>query len=281
MVVLFANLAVAIAKLALGAVVGAVALFADGLHSLLDTSSNIVALVGLAAGAKPPDREHPYGHRRFETLAAAGIGLLIAGGLAAILSALVRSWMDGSSPHPTPFAAVVVAATAAVNLIVSRVEAHHGKRLSSALLTADAAHSASDALASIVVLASFAGVALGWPHADAIAALIVSVLIARTAWRVLRDNLGVLVDRAPLDPARIREIALSVPGVIDAHHVRSRGLDDHVHVDLRLHLAPDVSLAEAHRTSHDVIAAIEAAFPQVADVVVHAEPDDHPADAVV
>jgi cation diffusion facilitator family transporter len=274
LLVLFANLAVAIAKLVFGAMVGAVALWADGLHSLLDTSSNVVGLIGLYAGSKPPDREHPYGHRRFETLAAVGIGVLIVLGLSGVLSALALSWLGvAGEPRPTPLAAAVVAATAAINMIVSRIEAWRGRQLGSAILSADAAHSASDALASIVVLASFAGVAIGWPWADSAAALIVAVLIARTAWRVLRDNLGVLVDRAPLDPEELGEIAAAVPGVLRATRIRSRGLSDHAHVDLCVHLARETTVVEAHRVSSDVIRAIEAAFPQVADVVVQTEPE--------
>jgi cation diffusion facilitator family transporter len=277
--VLVANLAVAIAKLAFGAIVGGVALWADGLHSLLDGTSNIVGLVGITVASKQPDREHPYGHRRFETLAATVIGLLIALGLSGILAGLVRSMLGaGSDPHPTPLAAAVVAATAVINTVVSRIEARYGKKLQSSLLSADAAHSASDALASIVVLASFGGAALGWPWADAVAAIFVSILIARTAWRVLRHNIGVLVDRAPLDAAEIREVAIGITGVIDAHRIRSRGLADHVHVDLCVHLPPEMTLGEAHERCRAVISAIEARFPEVADVVVQSEPDGHTPD---
>jgi cation diffusion facilitator family transporter len=274
--ILVANVTVAILKLVLGLSIGSVAVWADGLHSLLDGTSNVVGLVGIALASKPPDREHPYGHRRFETIAATLIGLLIAAGLVTILASVARSVITGTSEaRPTPLAAALIAVTLVVNLVVSRVEASRGRALKSSLLTADAAHTASDALASLVVLVSFAGVAIGWPWADWVAALAVSALIARAAYLVLRENLGVLLDRARLDAARVQEVAQSVEGVRVAHDVRSRGLADHVQLDLHLHLDGAVALSTAHAVAERVSAALYEAFPEVTDVLIQIEPDEH------
>jgi cation diffusion facilitator family transporter len=273
--VLFANLSVAAAKIAIGVSIDAVALWADGVHSLLDASSNVVGLIGIAYARKPADREHPYGHRRFETLAGVIIGLMIVAGLVAIGSSAARAFAGASDPQPTPLAAAIVGLTVVVNMIVSRIEARRGRALKSALLKADAGHTASDALASLVVLASFAGAALGFWWADAVAALIVSVFIARTAFQVLRENLGVLLDRARLDPERVRAVAMSIDGVREAHSIRSRGLADHVHLDLCVHLDPDLPLVRAHARAKGVVRAIEETFPEVADVMIQIEPDAH------
>ncbi|MDW8363461.1 MAG: cation transporter dimerization domain-containing protein, partial [Myxococcales bacterium] len=98
--------------------------------------------------------------------------------------------------------------------------------------------------------------------------------IARTAWVILSENLGVLADRARLDPHELHRVVLSVPGVRGAHAIRTRGSPDHVHVDLHVHLDPQMPLAQAHERTHAVVDALRARFPQIADVVVHAEPAD-------
>lgn len=274
-IVLGLNLLVAMGKLAVGSMIGALSLIADGIHSLLDASSNVVGLVGVAAAAKPPDAEHPYGHRRFETLASVVIGLLIAGGLVEILR---RVW-DGlrgqhAPPEVTWPALAFVAATIVINGFISRYESKRAEALRSSILAADAGHTFSDALAAAAVLASFVAVRLGAGWADLAAAVVVAVFIARTAWKILAINLGVLADRAVLDPRAVHEVACRVEGVRGCHRIRSRGHHDHVHVDLHVHLDPMLPLRDAHAKTHEVIAAIRAAFPEVKDVVIHTEPAD-------
>lgn len=277
LVVLAINLATAAAKLGAGAVSGSIALGADGLHALLDGSSNVVGLVGVALGSRPPDAGHPYGHRRFETLAAVLIGLFILGGLFAILDALVSVLAEGTSgPIRSPLAVGVTAASVAVTLGVSRYERQRGDELHSEVLIADAGHSFSDALASMVVLASFAGGALGLRWADPIAAAIVCVLIGRTAYAILARNLRVLTDAAQLDPADVERVASAVEGVRGAHRIRSRGSPRHVHLDLHVTLDPQIPLVQAHATTHLVEAALRDAFPAVCDVVIHTEPHEAP-----
>ncbi|MCC7537791.1 MAG: cation transporter [Deltaproteobacteria bacterium] len=273
--VLAANLAVTAIKLAVGWWTGALAVLADGVHAMLDSSSNIVGLVGLWLAARPPDADHPYGHRRFETLAAATIGLLIVGGLASVTTGLIETLRAGRSAARASWAsAALVAFTIGANVVVSWYEARRGRELSSPILLADAGHTRSDALGATAVLASFAGVALGYWWADPLAAVIVVVLIAKTAYGILRTNLGVLADEARLDPDAVREVALRIEGVRGAHKVRSRGALDHVHVDLHIHVDPEMSVARAHDLTHAVADEVRRSFPSVADVVIHTEPAD-------
>jgi cation diffusion facilitator family transporter len=273
--VLALNLAVAAIKLAVGAATGALSLLADGVHALLDASSNVVGLVGIAFASRPADAGHPYGHRRFETLAAVSIGLLILSGMAGVVRGIWDGMM-GHRPAPTVtwISAGLVFVTIVANLGISRYEARRGTELKSALLAADAGHTLSDTFGAIAVLVSFGAVALGLRWADMIAAVVVSVLIGRTAWSVLGANLGVLADHARLDPHRVREIAMRVDEVRGAHKIRSRGSPDHVHVDLHIHVDPGMTVERAHQITHDVARAVRAAFPEVADVMIHTEPAD-------
>ena len=274
-VVLVLNLAVAATKLVFGLRSGALSLFADGIHALLDASSNVIGLVGIFVAARPPDAGHPYGHRRFETIAALLIGVFIAGGMLEIGLGLFSAVQGRrAAPDITWLTAALVAVTIVANIFISRYESRRGRDLRSAVLTADAGHTMSDALGAISVLLSFAFIAVGFAWADMIAAVIVMVLIARTAYGVLRTNLGVLTDRAQLDPHEVRRIALGVEGVRGAHKIRSRGPADYVQVDLHIHVDPRMHVERAHRLTHAVADAIRDAFPDVADVIIHTEPAD-------
>jgi cation diffusion facilitator family transporter len=272
-VVLALNLAVAAAKLLVGTLVGSLALVADGVHAVLDAGSNVVGLIGAAAARRPPDDEHPYGHRRFEAIAASLIGLMIAGGLLSIISSMITAVVERRPPpQPDLVAVVVVLASAIVAWRVSRYEHAKGVAHGSSVLVADAGHTMTDALGSVIVLASFAGVALGVRWADVAAAAIVCVLIGRTAWSVVSSNVNVLADAAQLDAAEVRRVVMAVGGVRDAHRIRSRGTADHVHVDLHIHLDGELPLDDAHDKTHEVADAIREAFPLVRDVVIHTEP---------
>ena len=274
-VVLGLNLGVATVKLGLSFATGALSLLADGIHALLDASSNVVGIVGIAVASRPADAGHPYGHRRFETLAASCIGLLILSGMAGILSGLWEG-LSGRRPVPevTPVSAAILAVTIVANFGISRYEAKKGSELRSGVLQADAGHTLSDTLGAMAVLVSFGATWLGFAAADLVAAVVVAILIGRTAWSVLRENIGVLADHARLDPLAVHRVAMSVPEVRGAHKIRSRGSPDHVLVDLHIHVDPAMSVLEAHRVTHEVAGAVRAAFPEVADVLIHTEPAD-------
>lgn len=274
-IVLALNMVVAATKLVVGTMAGALSLVADGLHSALDGSSNVVGLVGIALAARPPDLGHPYGHRRFETLAALVIGVLIAAGVVEIVHRIVEGLGSGREPPEVTWATVgVVVGTIVINLGISRYESRAGRELRSSLLEADSKHTLSDAMAAGAVLLGFLGVSLGAPWADLVAAGVVSIFIAVTALRILRSNLRVLADEVRLDPHDVHRVAMGVPGVFGAHQIRSRGTSDHVHLDLHVHLEPELSLTAAHAKTHEVIKALRDAFPEVADVVIHTEPAD-------
>ncbi|MCB9708142.1 MAG: cation transporter [Myxococcales bacterium] len=271
-VVLLLNLGVAATKFLIGLHTGALALLADALHSVLDASSNVVGIVGITLAVRPPDSEHPYGHRRFETVAALFIGILIAAGLLEIGQGAWDAFHSTTTPEVSWWQIGVVLGTVFINLVISQTESRQGKLLRSSILTADAAHTLSDALAALVVVLSMVGSKYHIAHADVLGALFVMLLIGRVAWSILWTNLGVLVDHAQLDPERVGKVAQSVPGVHLVHKIRTRGTAQHIHMDLHIHLDSMLPLHEAHRKTHQVQDAIRQAFPEVQDVVIHTEP---------
>lgn len=273
--VLFVNLLVAGLKGTVAVITGSVAAMAEVVHGILDASANVIGIIGLSFAKEPPDAQHPYGHHRFEALAALGIGVLIAAGLVEI----VRALWDGvigerAAPVVSAVSAGMLVATIVINFGISYYEGKRGKELNSRLLKADAAHTLSDGMGVIVVLTSFAGVHFGFRWADTIAAVIVAFLIGRTALRVVRDNAEALLDTAQVDPAHIYDVALGVPGVRGAHAIRSRGMEGRVSVDLHIQVDPKISVTDAHRITHGVKTALLSEIHGLCDVVIHTEPAD-------
>jgi cation diffusion facilitator family transporter len=279
-ITLWLNAFVAVSKAAYGYVSGSLTLGIDSLHSMLDASSNVLALLGLRWAAAPADARHPYGRRKMEILAALGIGVLILVGLFEMAEAAVRGLLHGR-PHPQigwP-GFVVVLGTMAINLFVTRYEHRKGHELSSELLHADARHTTSDLYASGAVVASFVAVRAGIGWADPVAALVLVLLVGHAAWAVFRDNVPVLMDAARLDPEGVASLARSVvaeAGAGDVHRVRSRGMRSAVELDLHLEVAPEMSVADAHQLAKRIEAEVKVKFPEVSDVVIHIEPKPGP-----
>lgn len=272
--VLGANLLVALAKIIVGRLAGSVSLQADGLHSVFDGSSNIVGLVAIRIARKPPDLEHPYGHRKAEVLASMLIGGLIVLGLYEIGGSAYEALVTGRRPTFSFLALAVVLGTLAANIFVALLERRAGRRLKSPLLLADARHTASDVLATISVLAALIGVKLGFPFLDLIAAFVVMVVVATAALAVFKEAMTSLMDAARLDPEEVRREALSVKGAWAVSGVRSRGTAGEIFVDLKLKVDPGMSVQEAHTLAHEVERALLQKFKDVREVVVHIEPGE-------
>ena len=272
-IVLVLNLAVAFAKLGYGLFTHSAAMEADGWHSLFDGTSNILGLVGLWFAGRPADESHPYGHGKFESFAAALIGVMLgfAGytvGRGAIDSLLGR----GVPTEVTTWSFVIMIGTLAVNGLVTVFERRAGRRLGSEVLIADASHTMSDVLVSIGVIISLILVRFGITQADGVVALIVAVAIFRTAWSVIRGVLVTLGDAARLPADELAAEAGLVPGVLECHKVRTRGPEQQVYLDLHLLVDPQTTVAKAHDISHDAEQRLRDKYRQIADVVIHIEP---------
>ncbi len=274
-IVLFLNLAVAIAKLTWGYISGSVAMQADGFHSLFDGTSNVIGLVGIGMAGRPADRDHPYGHGKYESYASLAIGIMLALAAYNVGSNAVAKLMQGGEPaRVDAISFAVMFGTLLVNLIITTYERRVGKRIGSEILVADAAHTGSDVWVSLSVIAGLVAVRLGYPAVDPIVALVVAGVIAWTAFGIFKQATATLSDTARIPPSDVCAAAWTVPGVLGCHHVRTRGTEAETYVDLHVQVDPAMSVEQAHAVSADVEKLICDSFPAVVDVVVHIEPLD-------
>ena len=270
--ILALNVAVALAKIIYGQLSGSISILSDGFHSLTDGASNVVALVGLRLAQKPPDANHPYGHRKFETLAAAGIALFLLLIVVEVAQAAFSRLRTGGAPSVTAASFGVMLFTLAINLAVVRYERRAARRLSSELLLADARHTQSDVLTSLTVIAALIGTAAGYPLLDSLAAMVIVGFIGYAGFEIARNTAKILSDAIVISEEDVRDVVERVPKVLGCHHIRSRGSTDHVFLDLHVWVDGATPLMEAHAVSHQVKDRLMERFPQIADAIIHIEP---------
>ena len=270
--VLVLNLVVAFAKIALGYTTGAVSILSDGFHSLTDSGSNVVALIGVSIARRPPDENHPYGHRKYETMASLGITLFLVLVLFQVLAAAYERFVHGGTPRVFPEGIAIMTTTLVINLFVVVYEGRAGRRLNSEVLLADARHTRSDVMTSIAVFGALFGVWLGFPILDPIAAVIVAGFIGHACWDIAQDASRILSDEIVIAEDDVRAVVQSVPEVLGCHRIRTRGSADHAFMDLHVWLDGQTPLESAHASSHVVKDRLMKRFPELADVVIHIEP---------
>lgn len=271
-ITLVANAAVVIAKGVAGLATNSLSVLADAAHSSVDAWNNVMALALARIAAKAPDEDHPYGHAKFETLGALAIvAFLSITVYELVTSAIGRLAGRGTLPNVTPALAGVMAASALVSFLVARYEEKQGRKYHSEILLADAAHTRSDVFASLAVLVGIGLVALGYPRADAVFTLLVAVIIARAALRILRETVPILVDQRAVAEETIRDITLATDGVLDCFAVRSRGRAGEIFAELTITVEPRLNVQQAHRIADDVEQRVAEAVG-AREVVVHVEP---------
>jgi cation diffusion facilitator family transporter len=266
------NLAVAVAKIAFGYAAGAISVLSDGFHSLTDAASNVVGLVGVRAARRPPDADHPYGHRKYETVAAAVVTLFLLLVVVEVLRNAFNRLADRDAPAITPGSLVVMIITAAINLLVIAYETREGERLSSEVLLADAMQTRGDLWSSATVIVALMGARVGFPILDPLAALVVAGFIAHSGYQIARVTTRILSDRIVIAESDLEAVVMSVPGVLGCHQIRTRGTADHVFLDLHVWLPPGMTLVAAHDLSHVVKDRLMTRYPQIADAIIHIEP---------
>ncbi len=269
------NVAVSAGKVIVGNLSGSLAMVADGYHSLVDGSNNVIGLIVAAFAFAPPDRAHPYGHRKFETAATLLIGFALLALAWEIFSGAFGRTTNPALPAIGLLNWVVMAVTIGVNLFVSWYEAREGRRLKSAFLVADATHTRADLYVSLGVVASFVAALAGLGWADPLVAVAIAAIIAWQAVQILLSAFNVLTDRAVIPAEMLEPLAAAVPGVLRVHDARSRGRRDAVYVDLTVHLDGGMSLHEAHGVADRIEAELQKTHPEIVDVVVHLEPEGH------
>jgi cation diffusion facilitator family transporter len=266
------NVAVSVAKIVVGTLVGSMSMVADGYHSMTDGANNVVGLVVMSFAYAPPDEGHPYGHRKFETAATLAIALaLLSVAYHVISEALGKSAAD-RLPAIGPLAWAVMIGTLAVNILIATYEARQGRKLQSSYLIADSAHTRSDIYVTLGVIASFAGARAGIWWMDAAVSVGIAVFIAFLGVQILIGSFHTLTDRAVIPADTLASIVLAVPGVVDCREIRTRGGPGSVYVDLIVHVDGGMTLRDAHDVADWIEAALMMQRPDIVDVVVHLEP---------
>lgn len=273
MIVLLLNAVSAGLKITVGMRTGALTVLGAALESTLDMLSNFVAILAISVAARAPDEDHPYGHEKFETLGT----LAIVGFLSITCFELVRRSVaelarGSASPSAGVLDAVLLVVSLGVNGCVVAYERSRGQRFNSALLLADASHTASDILVTALAIASLLLSHLGFVRADALLGIVVALLIAWSGYQILRHSIPILVDERAVDAGRLAAIARAISGVIDVRSVRSRRTSSgHLFAELTILVDGDQSVAAAHEFTDEVERAIERELG-TAEAVVHVEP---------
>jgi cation diffusion facilitator family transporter len=271
-IVLVLNVAVALAKLLYGLFSKSAAMQADGISSMFDGVSNVVALIGMSFAARPADRGHPYGHAKFETFTAAVIAMMLGIACYSVARGAIGSLRGHEVTNVTIVSFAIMVATLAVNIGVTTWEARAGRRLGSEVLTADSRHTLSDVAVSIGVIISLILTKVGVAKADGVVALLVAVIIAYTAFGIIRRVARTLGDAARLPQDDVASMCMTIPGVAGCHSIRTRGSETEVTADLHILVAPETTVLQGHAIAHQVETALRASYQHLTDVVVHVEP---------
>jgi cation diffusion facilitator family transporter len=272
-VVLAINAIVAAVKVAVGVRTGALTVLGAALESGLDMLNNMIGMMLVSVAGRAPDEEHPYGHDKFETLGAIGIVGFLSISCFELLREGIGAMLSEHTPHPiTLVDGSLMAATLLANVFVVSFERRRGQQLGSAFLTADAAHTSSDILVTLLALASLGLSKLGWSRLDPLLAIGVALIIARSGVGILRASIPILVDQRAIDGADMRRVVLSVPGVRDVRKVRSRSTaSGQLFAEVTIVVSGAMPVDEAHRLADAVEANIEREFG-TSEVTVHIEP---------
>ncbi len=273
--VLWLNLLVAFAKLGFGFSIQSVSLTADGYHSLFDGLSNVIALVGLWVASHPPDHNHQYGHKKFETFATMGIGAMLTVACVHVLHTAYTRFGEPTVPEVGPVVMTVVVATLGVNWFVYKYEANQARALGSDVLHADSKHTQSDLLVTLSVIASLIAAKFNIWLLDPIVAVLIAGLIGKAAYDIIIESVLVLSDAAMLDPKEVCRVAGEEPGILHCHEVRTRGSRSHILMDLRVHVDGEMTVNAAHEIADRLEERLVTHFDGVMEVVVHMEPDGH------
>ncbi|MDX1513854.1 MAG: cation diffusion facilitator family transporter [Gammaproteobacteria bacterium] len=254
------------------------ALVADGVHSLSDLATDVLVLVAVRHANVDADEDHPYGHARIETAATVGLGvLLILIGVGIGIDAVRNLISPEGLMVPAIWALLIATLSVVSKEWIYRYTMHYARKLKSNLLRANAWHSRSDALSSVVVIVGVGGAQFGFEYLDAVAAMVVAAMIAKIGFDLGWSSLRELVDTG-LEPEQledIRQTIMSVGGVRDLHELRTRQMGGKALVDVHIILEdPTLSVSEGHHISENVRARLIRRIDHVEDVMVHIDPED-------
>ncbi|ACI21508.1 MULTISPECIES: cation diffusion facilitator family transporter [Thermodesulfovibrio] len=272
LITLCLNLLVSFAKIIYGLKVNSLAIYSDGFHSLFDGVSNIGGIIGIYLASRPPDREHPYGHRKYETIFAVFIGVLMGFTSLEILKGAYESLIKTKRPELDEKAFIILLFTIIINIFVFTYERKRGKQLKSEFLIADSSHTKIDIFITSGIILAIIFIKSGFYILDSFAGLIIGVLVAREAFIILKESTDILIDKALLDSSEIERLVTTCNDVQACEDIRTRGTAGQIFVDLKILVDSSISVKEGHDIAERVEAIIKKEFPDVVDVVVHIEP---------
>jgi len=271
------NICQAAIKIVFGILGQSAALVADGIHSLSDLLSDLLVITAVKLGSRKADREHPYGHRRFETIATSILGISLIG----IAGAITWSVMQRiAHPESLPVPNTLSLAIAAVSILLNEWLYHYTRRIAkttrSKLLLANAWHQRSDAISSLVVLFGIVAVMQGYPLADAIAAIVVALMVAKIGLGLIIESIKELVDTSLPTTlvTEIRAAIMAVDGVKGIHLLRTRQMGEDAFIDAHIVVDPRITVSEGHCIGDTVRDQLVKRFDDVIDVLVHVDPED-------
>jgi cation diffusion facilitator family transporter len=272
--VLALNWLVAFAKIIFGFLSRCQSMTADGFHSLSDGASNIICLIGIHFASQPVDKDHPYGHKKYETVFSLGIAGLLSLLCFNLIKEGIKRLKEPAFPQIDPLSFIIMIATLAINFWVMKYEYNKGKHLKSDILVSDSLHTRADILTSISVIFGLIAMKFGGLFIiDPIVTLVIALFIAHAAFEIIKEASSILCDTAVImEDKRIADIVLAVKGVKACHKIRTRGRIDDIHIDLHVQVNGDMHINEAHKISYNIEETLRKGIPGVTDVVVHMEP---------
>lgn len=275
------NVALSIFKLAAGIVGRSAAMVSDSVHSMSDVLSTFVVMVGVRLANKKADKEHPYGHDRFECVTAILLAFILCiTGLGIGYAGLQRVFSGDYSSIAIPSLLPLI--TAVLSIVVKEAMYWYtraaARRIRSGALMADAWHHRSDALSSVGSFVGILGARIGYPVLDSIASLVISIFIVKASYDIFADAVSKLTDRACDDKTveQIRAVALRHPDVMGVDLLHTRLFGDKIYIDIEISVDGAASLYESHDIAHRVHDAIEGEFPHVKHCMVHLNPSNPP-----
>ena len=271
------NAVLSLFKLLAGIFANSGAMISDAVHSASDVLSSIIVIIGVKLSVREPDKEHPYGHERFECVAAIVLAVVLAvTGLLIGYKAFGSIEGRGTQPMPGVLALVAAAVSIVVKEAMYWYTRFFGKRLNSASLMASAWDHRSDALSSVGALVGIAGARLGHPVMEPIASLVICLFILKAAYDIFRDAMGKMVDRAADAETEksLTDCVLSEKEVRGIDKLRTREFGSRIYVDLEIRLDGSMTLYDAHAIAERVHDRIEREFPSVKHIMVHVNPDE-------
>jgi len=263
------NFIVLIAKLIVGFSTGSLAILGDAIHSLTDVVNNIIAWMVVQLSSEPADRKHPYGHRKFETLAVFFLASLLV--LLSFELALQAITKEDTEIVNSAWGIAVMLAILGTNIAVSIWQRMWAHRLKSAILLADASHTFSDVLTTIVVIIGWQLSTMGYLWLDRICALAVSLLVLYLAYMLFKKSLPILTDEYSIEPELISKSIENIKGLCQIRRIRSRWIGNDKSIDLIISVDPQISTNDSHEIASTIERRIENDFG-ISDISIHVEP---------